>query len=312
MVPIVALAVLTRPNLAPLGLPLAVFGLLANRSGRQRVTTGRCAAGVVAGLACGAAIAAYTNTVLYGAPQSTGYGDPASLYSLRFLWPNLQRYSGWLWRHRKLSDSAGGGRNRAVGVRRRISATVGGVRGRRGGHHPSLVSFLHPVRRLDVPAVPASRASADLHRIYVCRRSDPILVVGLSVALLAFTFISIGRWACSRHISASGDTSRCRATSMRCCRQNAVFITQQHSGSIRYYTGRKTLRFDWLPASRARQRRQADEPVWATSRTSCWTIGKSPSSKTRFGRSALARLDWWPTAEFATQIRVRIYDPAAR
>ena len=310
VVPIVALAVLTRPNLAPLGLPLAVFGLLANRSGLTRYNW-KMAAGVVAGLACGAAIAAYTNTVLYGAPQSTGYGDPASLYSLRFLWPNLQRYSAWLWRHRKLSDSAGDGRNRAVGVRRRISATVGGVRGRRGGHHPSLVSFLHALSetglylRFLLPALPL------IFIAYTCVAKRPILVVGLSVALLAVHIHF--NWTVGLLATHIGERRYIEVSRYinEMLPENAVFITQQHSGSIRYYTGRKTLRFDWLPA------RELDNAVRQMT-----SLGykpyillddwEEPIFKTRFGRSALARLDWWPTAEFATQIRVRIYDPAAR
>jgi hypothetical protein len=93
--------------------------------------------------------------------------------------------------------------------------------------------------------------------------------------------------------------------------QNAVFITQQHSGSIRYYTGRKTLRFDWLPV------RELDNAMRQMSRLGYKPFillddWEEPVFKSRFRRSALARLDWPPTAEFSTQIRVRIYDPALR
>ena len=108
------------------------------------------------------------------------YDEPASLYSLRFLWPNLQRYSSWLWK----TES-------------------------------------YRIRRWRLPRI----AKVGIRR---------------------------------RHISGCA-----------------------HMTSLGYKP--YILLDDW------------EEPIF----------------KTRFGRSALARLDWWPTAEFATQIRVRIYDPAA-
>jgi hypothetical protein len=90
-----------------------------------------------------------------------------------------------------------------------------------------------------------------------------------------------------------------------------VFVAQQHSGSVRYYTGRKTLRFDWLPP------RELDNAIKRMN-----SLGyrpyillddwEEPMFKRRFARSALARLDWRPTAAFTTQIGVRIYDPAMR
>ena len=309
VVPVVALAVLTRPNLAPLGLPLAAFGSLANRSGVRRYNW-RMAAGVVAGLACGAAIAAYTNTVLYGAPQSTGYGDPASLYSLRFLWPNVQRYSVWLWQTESyliLLATAGIARLALGDAFQRLWA----------GYAAAVIAivllsylFYTPFGdwtylRFLLPALPL------IFIAYTCVAKRPILVVGLSVALLAFHMHfnwTIGVLATHVGERRYIDVSRYINEMLP---ENAVFITQQHSGSIRYYTGRKTLRFDWLPP------RELDNAVRQMT-----SLGykpyillddwEEPIFKTRFERSALARLDWWPTAEFATQIRVRIYDPAAR
>ena len=248
--------------------------------------------------------------MLYGAPQSTGYGDPASLYSLRFLWPNLQRYSAWLWKTESyliLLAVVGIARLAFGDAFQRLwagfAAAVVAI---------ILLSYLFytpfgdwTYLRFLLPALPL------IFIAYTCVTKRPILVVGLSVALLAFHIHfnrTIGVLATHvgerRYIEVSRYINEMLP-------ENAVFITQQHSGSIRYYTGRKTLRFDWLPA------RELDNAVRQMTRLGYkpyillddW---EEPIFKTRFSRSALARLDWWPTAEFATQIRVRIYDPAAR
>jgi dolichyl-phosphate-mannose-protein mannosyltransferase len=308
VVPIVALAVLTRPNLAPLGLPLAAFGLLVNRRGVSQYNW--MAAGVVAGLACGAAIAAYTNTVLYGAPQSTGYGDPANLYSLRFLWPNLERYSAWLWRTESyliLLATAGIARLALGDAFERLwawyaAAVIAIV----------LLSYLFytpfgdwTYLRFLLPALPL------IFIAYTCVAKRPVVAVGLSVALLAVHIYF--NWTVGVLATHVGERRYLEVSRYinEMLPENAVFIAQQHSGSVRYYTGRKTLRFDWLPP------RELDNAV-----SQMTSLGykpyillddwEEPIFKTRFARSALARLDWWPTAEFATQIRVRIYDPAAR
>jgi hypothetical protein len=309
VIPTIALAVLTRPNLAPLGLPLAAFGLLANRSSVGRYDWWM-AAGVIAGLVCGAAIAAYTNTVLYGAPQSTGYGDPASLYSRGFLWPNLQRYSGWLWRTETyliLLAPAGIARLAFGDAFQRLWA----------GYAAAVVAivllsylFYTPFGdwtylRFLLPALPL------IFIAYVCVAKRPVLVFGLSAALLAIHVHF--NWTVGVLATHLGERRYIEVSRYinEMLPKNAVFITQQHSGSIRYYTGRKTLRFDWLPA------RELDNAVRQMT-----SLGykpyillddwEEPIFKTRFGRSALSRLDWWPMAEFSTQIRVRLYDPAAR
>jgi hypothetical protein len=309
VVPVVALAVLTRPNLAPLGLPLAAFGLLANSSG-DRPYNWNITAGVAGGVAGGAAIAAYTNTVLYGAPQSTGYGDPASLYSLRFLSPNLQGYSDWLWKTESyliLLAAAGIARLAFGDAFQRLWAGYAAA--------VTAIIFLSYLfytpfgdwtyLRFLLPALPL------IFIAYVCVAKRPVLAFGLSVALLAVHIHF--NWTVGVLATHAGERRYTEVARYinEMLPANAVFISQQHSGSIRYYTGRKTLRFDSLPP------RELDNAVRQMTRLGYkpylllddW---EEPIFKKRFGHSALAGLDWWPTAEFATQIRVRIYDPEAR
>ena len=90
---------------------------------------------------------------------------------------------------------------------------------------------------------------------------------------------------------------------------NALVITSWQSGSVRFYSGRRTLVWDGL------------DPAWldraivfARERGSCRSCsssdGRSRSSGSGSPASPLAALDWPPLAEIAGQ--VRIYRPEDR
>jgi hypothetical protein len=92
---------------------------------------------------------------------------------------------------------------------------------------------------------------------------------------------------------------------------NAVFITLQHSGSIRYYADRKTLRYDWIPPQ------SLDEAV-----TQVTQLGfkpyilledwEEPRFRSRFGEfSGVGKLDWPPAVALRRE-GIRIYDPEER
>jgi Dolichyl-phosphate-mannose-protein mannosyltransferase len=89
---LVALGILVRPNLAPLAALPVVF-TLAVRDGSDRWTR---AAIIAAGATAAAAAIALLNTAWYGSPLLSGYGDPKALYSLHNAWPNLRHYLDWI------------------------------------------------------------------------------------------------------------------------------------------------------------------------------------------------------------------------
>ena len=90
--------------------------------------------------------------------------------------------------------------------------------------------------------------------------------------------------------------------------ENAVFLTMQHSGSLRYYSGRLTLRWD------------AIDPAWFDRAPEVLRqLGLDPyilvepeeeaQLRERLGAtSRLARVDWPPIAQLSGQ-RIKIYDP---
>ena len=90
---------------------------------------------------------------------------------------------------------------------------------------------------------------------------------------------------------------------------NAMVITSWESGSVRFYGGRKTLVWDgldpvWLDRALSYVRSKGYEPYLLFERR------EEPDFRQRFAGSSVARLDWPPMAEVASQ--VRIYRPDER
>jgi hypothetical protein len=82
-----AVAILIRPNVAPIAAVIAAWMLIRDR---------RRAAWFVLTAAPGALIVAAINTSLFGSPVSSGYGELASLFSARNIPPTLASYARWL------------------------------------------------------------------------------------------------------------------------------------------------------------------------------------------------------------------------
>ena len=93
--------------------------------------------------------------------------------------------------------------------------------------------------------------------------------------------------------------------------ERAVFLSVEHSGSIRYYSGRLTVRYDWMPSSRLDAalgdlRRLGYHPYILLEE---W---EEPGFRSIFKDHPPGRLDWPPVALLNHSIRVKIYDPLDR
>jgi hypothetical protein len=90
-----SMAVLTRPNLAPLAAVIAVFLLwrpkAEDRLRRRLVPTALFVAGTIPGLLA----LGWIQFRLYGSPFRSGYGSLGPLFALSHVWPNLARYPAW-------------------------------------------------------------------------------------------------------------------------------------------------------------------------------------------------------------------------
>jgi hypothetical protein len=245
------LALLTRPNLMPLAAGLGV--VLAWRALAGRLWHGpdvRRVLGYAAGVVPAALLIATLNTYWHGSPLSSGYGTAASLFSWSNIGPNLARYPAWLVESQTpliLLAFA------APFVLRRRRATV------------ALLAFAVSVLacyvayapfdvwwylRFLLPAYPPLLALAAGTMITLAGRLPsgarlltPFLVVGLvtyhgfDYARARGTFYSEGEYKyeiAGRYVAEH-------------LPPRAIVFAMQHGGSVRYYSGHPTLRWDVTP-----------------------------------------------------------------
>ena len=281
------LAILIRPNLVILALPLGAW-LLCRRdvsgpSVRTRLVPAICFA-VASGL--GVAAVAAINHHLYGSATSSGYGRLEDQVALARVLPNFSRYTSWFIETHTILPLLG------------------------------LIALAVPLRRF-WPRVPDRAVFAALVGVIVLLwgfyfgylefdswgylrfllPSWPLIMTGFAaVAIWAGTLGRAARWIGGIVIVALGVSSTVQAVRRDVFEQrqaarhdaplgrlvmertppNSVLLTMERSGSMRYYGGRVTLRYDvldrewldravaWLTARGVRvyavlDRRQADE-----------------------------------------------------
>jgi len=316
-----SMAILTRPNLVPLAGAIGVFLLwqavradpCARAAAVRRVVL--FAAGAVPG---GVAIGALQN-YLYGSPLRSGYEEFSALFAWANAAPNLKQYPRWL-----------------IATQTPIVCLALAApwfpRIRRGGLPLAWVAvvffcylFYVPFGADDwsylrflLPAYPAlivlSVASALelIDRVTARERVRLAASIAVFASLLAWQ----GREALHRGVFSQHEVEQRYEDVGRYVTDftpsNAVFITGLHAGSIRYYAGRLTIRFDWVGERRLDQvvevmREKGYHPYIALEE------GEEAGFRERFVKmSDLARLDWPPAAQRSQPIRVRIYDPLDR
>jgi Dolichyl-phosphate-mannose-protein mannosyltransferase len=266
-----SLAILIRPNLAPLAILIAALAVRSARS--NRVARGLT---FIAALAPGLVALGWIQQVRYGSPWASGYGRASEMFSLDYVMPNLARYPRWL------TDAQTPFIWLAIAapiwiVRRaqnRLLAWVGlGVCAAVWiAYLPYM--FFQPnewfYTRFLLPAIAIMIVFASACSLEVVR----LLPAIWRVAAVALLTIAVGvpsfRYAQrngafeirsqERKYPLAGDFVRTKGPS------NAFVLAAQHSGSIRYYANRPTLRWDLLSPTRLDQalaavRAQGYEPL---------------------------------------------------
>jgi hypothetical protein len=256
------IAILIRPNLAPLAIvPVALVAINAASRGRAAI--------VRAAIACALAIAPFAgavaaiNAYLYGGPLQSGYGatgDASSLYSLANIVPNVRRYSGWLFETQgpliavALVALAVRLFWRTDRARRLVAIFVALVI---ASYLPYIVFDVWWYLRFLIPALPilyffggdllvsltarfGVRTQALVTMLFVAAVGAHGLVFAIDGDVLGVgegeqRYVEIGRFARDE------------------LPNKAVMIAMQHSGSLRYYAGRSTLRYDLLTVPRLDQ-----------------------------------------------------------
>ncbi len=253
-------AILTRPNLVPLAAVLGMLVLLYSAKELRSRILNACL--FSAAVAPGCIAVAVVNAKLYGSPFSSGYGGMSALFSIDYLWTNLSQYLRWL-----LDMETPFILLAPVGwfLLRRREDSHDDARFRPKGRLSSLfVAFavtLYACYAVYVPfdnwtflrfLLPAISLLLLLCALTVCDLGERLhsflarfLVVACFVVFLAWRFDMTGLKPPRPHdrrFAVIGEYVQDHLPS------NAIVFSILHSGSIRYYSGRPTLRWDLLPA----------------------------------------------------------------
>jgi hypothetical protein len=292
-------AIAIRPNLVPLAIFPWLLMLASDRCVRTIVVrTLAFAAGILPFVA----LVAWTNAYLYGSPFESGYGNLAPGFALEHAAANLTRYPAWWLQSQGILAFLFLISLLRLHTTRRSEARV--LMAFAAAVFVSYVFYL-PFEpwwflRFLLPAVPlALLFCADAVQWATSRLS----VTSRVMALVVFTLATLGHaWMFAARIplAAVGEGEQKYADAGlfvgRVTPENAVVIATQHSGSIRYYSGRLTLRYDlldpeWLDRAIAALE-SSGRPVYLL--LDDWEL---PVFRQRFaGQHALRYVDRAPTA----------------
>ena len=318
-----ATAILIRPNLVPLAAVLGAWMLWprTDQSVRDRVRS--CVVfSVPVVLAC--LTIAWINQTLFGSPLASGYGATEQLFSAANVLTNLRRYSGWLAETQTPLVFAGllvlivpasrlwsaPGAWRAALLLASIALGVFAI-----------YAFYMPFDawwflRLLLPAWPAlcigsAAVIVAMSRLAGARAREvqavALIALGLYTALLASRL----------NVFPDNEGERRYATVAELVRQatdpSSIILASIHTGPIRYYAGRDTMRFDlldeaWLDRTIAWLTAQGRHPYFLIED---W---ERPVFERRFAAlNSLGRLDLSPVLAYRAYGipgTVYLFDPA--
>ncbi len=313
-----AVAVLIRPNLAPLAVvPLAAT--LAITPPHRRVLDAAIFSGPVA---VAGVLVAGIQWLWYGSPLRSGYGAPGELFTLDNVLPNAALYAGWMGEGERT-----GGLTIVLtmvlamvrtGVRTEVRTTVRRV-------WIALAVFALGVvlaylvyaqfetwtyLRFLLPAlsVMAVMAGALVQRL-VAGQSAAVrgwVMAGLAVLLVAAGVREARRldvFSQGALTSRAMEAGRALAAHLPA---NAVMLAGEQSGAMRHLTGRPIVRWETLSPSRLRE---VLAVLRANGREAWWVLDQWEETyvRSRLGEVPEALLDWPPVVEAGSIMRTRAW-----
>jgi hypothetical protein len=319
-------AILIRPNLVPL---VAILILWKFWTGLKGSTTFRAtAAGVlplIAGALPGCLFIAWINNKLYGSPLASGYGSLSALFSLSYVPINIERYGAWLLQSQTPLAVVG------IAALLLPLPSIWPARDQRRaamllGICVLVVWALYLVYlpfeawwflRFLLPAWPAMCLGSAAVVVRIARARS-VALRAAAYALLAGVGAHNIYYASTHGAFPTGEGEHRYVSIAKMVEQAtdpaAVIFTGQHSGPIRYYAGRTTLRFDLLDAAwldRAVQwlNGQGRRPYFLLEE---WEVA---AFQERFARSsALGRVALAPIVDYrapGVPGRIYLFDPAS-
>ena len=317
-----SIAILIRPNLVPLAAVLAIWVAWRDRHWR------RCALFIAAALP-GIIAVALINRALYGSPTTSGYEGLGRLFRWEHIWPNVSRYGTWLITAEPVLAIAG--LAGLVVLMRRARPRAAEASGGRPPRDDRCAAALLPAvvivawaqyfpytvfdewwyLRFLLPAWPALAlgAAATGAAFIRSRRTRLIAALVLIAAGALGVTQAVSRFA-FRAAQGEAKYTEVAAAVASIVPADGVVLSMQHSGSLRYYASRMTLRWDYL------------DPAWMD-RAVAWLAAKGhrpfvlverferEAMRRQFDGSAVGRLDWAPLATFRNG-EILLYDAMRR
>lgn len=289
------IAAVIRPNLAP----LALFPLFLTM-----VHGGGVRAAFLRGVTLSAAVAPFAafigalHNYLYGSPFTSGYGDASSIFSLDNFSANVVLYPRWWWQAHGVIGwlfVIGVFRPRPVETRRRAYVLIAFAVSvwllyvfylpfDHWGYLRFMLSAAPIALLLSADAVAwiASRHGASVSAFAVALVTAVAVVRGIDVAHAHNLFVNAA--GDQRYVDAGVYVDQLTPP-------KSVILTMQHSGSVRYYSGRPILRYDLL------------DPAW---------LDRALDALDRHGYSTYAVIEDWEEEilrkRFEGQASTRLFD----
>ena len=316
-----AVGILIRPNLVPVAGPFVLYTLYRDATTRPRALPRMLTPWFLAAVSIGIIIEGAVNASLYGSPFVSGYGRLD--YSLTHVWPNLRAQVHWL-SSTQTPLVLFGILSLALPLRR-VWTTPAARR--------TLWFLALYAASVWVPFLLFTVNDAWWYLRYLLPMW-PVIMLGTAACLAALyrtrwwwarlvvvlTVVALGwhGWAEAGRRGAfdvkAGEQKYIDAAEVvkgRTAPESAV-LSVQHSGSVRYYAGRMTLRWDAFP------RGYLDQAVeWLNARGHRPYLLVEPWEvelfRARFGESdVVGRLDWAPVVKLDAASTVYLYDLADR
>jgi hypothetical protein len=249
---LVGLSVLVRPNMAPMAAIFAAYLAWMDGNWRDRIVT-LLAFG--AGCLPSAIAVAAIHTHLYGAPWKSGYGAFDTLYAWSFFWQNLRQYATWFAQTQTPLPVL-------------FVVPIIAIRALPAEQRPSIVLLCAVAAGVWLCYLFYVPFDAWWYLRFLLSSFAPLLVLavygwhlslrwfgkGLRVVVLIGVVASVAGYQVGRVQDmsvlnqAEGETvyySTGRYV-RRVLPKNAVILSMQHSGTLRMYGERLTLRYDWI------------------------------------------------------------------